>query len=416
MSSISHLMQDTEQLWKITQGGKHELEFLKTKVRKQQHDIERLKDEKHDQDLLVRTLRLQMKHYTQKLEMSKKTAMKEQMLLQKILTFINKETQILGGQHNEIKTKHNLELINFLKSKSEEHKEGLTEHKHQIKQQVTGGCIQSLMTKNWKTIIGAKYAKEYMQKSMTHLNQELNRNGKEVLQFKHEIKCITNVMTVIVKHIEKIWPQMQRHTKIQKAASTGIKLKEIVEKYSVLENNGQQLGDIIKHTVNTRKHMEEDKITLYPKNKVNAKIHKIFLEEKRLRKHLARRLNAKEFTKRKIKCMRYQVKKKHQELDQRLQRTMKERDELEILKLKLQKQRDELEEKQNDLMQTMETMAKHCCRGAQHVQVHVNEMTRMKSVKRVSLSVCLSVCLSIYQSFHYHFIYCIYLLFIQSFQ
>ncbi|XP_061559187.1 centromere-associated protein E-like [Phycodurus eques] len=221
-----------------------------------------------------------------------------------------------------------------------------------------------------------------MQKSITHLNQELNRNGKEVLQFKHEIKHITNVMTVIVKHIEKIWPQMQRHTQIQKAASTGIKLKEIVEKYSMLENNGQQLGDIIKHTVNTRKHMEKDKITLYPKNKVNAKIHKIFIEEKRLRKHLARRLNAKEYTKRKIKCMRYQVKKKHQELDQRLQRTMKERDELEILKLKLQKQRDELDEKQNDLMQTMETMAKHCCRGAQHVQVHVNEMTRMKSAKR----------------------------------
>lgn len=381
MSSIGHKMQNTEQLWKIIQGGQHELEFLRMMVSKQQRDIERLKDEKHDQSLLAKTLKLQMKHFTQKIEMSIKTVSKEQMLIQQTLTVINRDSQILGRQYNEIKTKqYNLKLMNFLKSKSTEHKKDLNETNDQIKQWLTGECIQSMVTHNWKTIIGAKQAKELMQKSMAYLNQVLKRNGTEVSRVQNEIKRIINTITVLFKHIENIWSKMQRHTEIQKDASPAIKLKEFFEKTNMFlesyvpENSGQQQGDILKNTLNTRKHVDEDRIIMHPKKKGNAQMYRIFLEEKNPKRlvNLVRKQNAKEFTKRKVKRMKWQAKKKHQELDQKLERNMRERDELEILKMKLQKQRDELEEKQEDSTQT------------QHYRVHINEMTRTKSDKRVS--------------------------------
>ncbi|XP_061141840.1 trichohyalin-like isoform X2 [Syngnathus typhle] len=376
-------MRKTEQLSQIKQGGKHELEFLRIIVSKQQREIERLKDERHDLNILVRTLKLQMKHFTLKVEMSKNLAMKEQMLLHETLTVINRESHILGRQHTEIKIKqHNLKLINF--SKLEEHKQSLNELTCQIRQWSTSDC--SLITNNWKTITGAKQAKltkQYMQESMVCLNQAIIRNGKEVSQLENEIKHIINTMTVIVKHSENILTQMKTRTKKQKD-------KEFFEKTSMffescVPGNSEQLGDILKHTVNTQTHMEEEDIwkrLIHTRKQqktnniktVNANKHRIYLEEKKARKlmNLVRKQIAKEFTKRKVKSIKCQAKKMIK-LHQKLEQTMKEKDELEILKMKLQKQR----EKEEDLMQ-----CKHCCPGAQQAQKHINEMTRTKSDQR----------------------------------
>ncbi|XP_077451000.1 uncharacterized protein LOC144070281 [Stigmatopora argus] len=331
MSSNCNEILDTEQIRKIIKRSKGKHEFLQTKVFKQQRNVERLTNEEHDQDLLLRMLKLQMKHFLQRVEMTKKTSIVELALLQEALSVINQESEILGRQHYDIKKKqHILGMMNFFISKSAEQKEKHNDPHHQINQWLTSDFIQSLKGDDWRRFkTGSRRFKPKGFLGQSHI-------------------CFQT---------------------------------------SVLEKSLQHLGGVIKHTAKEETHTELGKIKINSRNKKNAKMQRIFLDEKRIRTlmYLAKKQRVKKLTERKkVNCARCQANRK-QELDQR-EEIMKERDELEIVKLKLQRQRDQLEETNEDMMQTIETTAMHCYREAQYLQMHINEMTRTKSQKTAKLN------------------------------
>ncbi|XP_054611705.1 girdin-like [Dunckerocampus dactyliophorus] len=204
--TICHEMKDTERLRKTTQGGKHEIEFLRTKIWKQYWDIERLKAEKDDQKLWIRTLTLQMQYFAEKVGVSVKTAIQEKMLLQKTLAEINKKTQILEKQYNGIKTKqHKLEsIVTHFRQRSQKHTKKQTTTFPGIKQSAildTAEFLQSCVLKNR----GQK-----LKKIMQHVVNKGKPIEEESLMM-HPNKKVTAKMYRLLLKVKAIkWTHMKR--------------------------------------------------------------------------------------------------------------------------------------------------------------------------------------------------------------
>ncbi|XP_073335818.1 uncharacterized protein [Pagrus major] len=105
---------------------------------------------------------------------------------------------------------------------------------------------------------------------------------------------------------------------------------------------------------------EEENVETSTKNEVNSGMQRVILEVEEIRMMLRRVREDAEHSRRditeeknQIKWMNFQAKKKKWVLDQQLEKTMQEKDELEIIKIKIQQQREKVEKKLEDIIVTI---------------------------------------------------------------
>ncbi|KAK2828933.1 hypothetical protein Q5P01_019967 [Channa striata] len=120
--------------------------------------------------------------------------------------------------------------------------------------------------------------------------------------------------------------------------------------------------------------------------RINTEIQRLILQVEEIRKMLRTvkedaEQSSRDFAEEKsqIKWMHFQAKKKRRMLDQSLEKTMKERDELEILKIKIQQQRQEFEQKLKDARRTILTMGEiktNIQRGSEEINKAREEMLK----------------------------------------
>lgn len=216
------VIKDIEQLWRETQGGRDETDHLKTKTEQQQEDNEILKTENHEQNLLMKRLRLKIDNAMEKLKAIENEATQEKINLQSMWAEIYQERKTLERRCNQIvNERHRLEMIRYDETKSQEGREP-KEPRGQIKQgqekmeSWIASSVLSLIYKNKKTIIKVMQAKEQMAKNMVDIKQELKRNKNDIIQYRDQFEKIKDNMILINTKMKQKWTDIQREFQMPK--------------------------------------------------------------------------------------------------------------------------------------------------------------------------------------------------------
>ncbi|XP_040007046.1 golgin subfamily B member 1-like [Xiphias gladius] len=261
------VMEVIEQHWEKTQRERNEIGYLRTKIEQQQEDIDRLTAEKHDQYLVIKTLRLKIENVFEKLEDNKNESTQEKMQLLKIQAEIYQERETLDRRRNEIiSERRKLEMIKYDKTRQEskEPKETMVKREEEIMERLMADSLLSAVNKNKKIMLEAKQAKEQIEKNLEDIKQELKRNTKDISQHRDQIEHIKHNMNVNIIKIKQRWTKIQRDIEMQKATvaemerreretkgidtfdNVKVRVSRIFEEmeklWDVLEGSEQQLG------------------------------------------------------------------------------------------------------------------------------------------------------------------------------
>lgn len=419
MQLTSQVIEDIEQILKETQRDKNLIEFLRTKLDQQQEDIERLSSEKYQQNVQIKRLKLQIEKVIEKLKENKNAASQEKTQLLKIRAEIYQEREILDRRHHDIiNERRKLKILKYAETKSQVGKEPKTEHEHNVVERLMAST-ESANEKNKKIILEVQNAKALMEKTIATVKQELELNKRCILEHRDQIEhIIHNVKENINKRKHK-WENIQRDAQIQKAVEMEGRERQTEEKDSFqtvklklsrLQNEMEKLWGVLKESEQQLEETRsENQESLAENTNVNTKVNEMNADIQRKRQDIENKLTQvqseraelekiktklqaeKENLQRdrrlaeadmdaireaqymaredrhqsrrdlikvrsQIKWTNFQTKKKRRALDQQLEKTMRENDELEIMKIKLQRQREEAEQKFNNTLTTIQTM------------------------------------------------------------
>lgn len=184
----------------------------------------------------------------------------------------------------------------------------------------------------------------------------------EVINTETEIKK-QHLVKIIKKNRRK--EQMKTHIKSAKQSmEDGPQQKPHVEIQDRVDKQRVRLVEFDRTRKILHQTLADDNIEIFIKNKINTEMQKIILEIEEVRRMLSMikenkvlrgRICTKETNQ--TKWLNFQSKKEKRKLDQCLEKTLKERDEVEIIKTKTQQQREEFEQKVEDTVERILTIS-----------------------------------------------------------
>lgn len=367
------VVEEVEQLWEETQRARNEAATLKKMAKQQQDLIDVLMAEKQERGTLMEELRLQLEHVMDKLKEHKADASRESNQLQNIQAAISHERETLERQYREVKTAQD-KLLQYVQTHSQNF-QGLEEPVELIKQRkelmerVTAESLLNLVKKNEQIMLEAKQAREQMEKTLSDLKQELERNKEVVMQQRSLIKHLKHNMNVSVNKTKQRWAEIRDVQDVPSAllesriieteGKTKFRLFTILEEkkrlWEVLEStvgmsSGAEAGREIEQ--DTGDVFGQDSMETSNEDEVRTGMKRVILEVEGIREMLRRVREDSDQSKREIaeeknqiKWMNFRAKKQRRVLDQRLERNIKERDDLELREMRMQRQEEEVEKK-----------------------------------------------------------------------
>lgn len=224
---IRQLIEEFGQLWEGTPKNKNEINYLKTQIKQQQEKINLLTTEKHEQHLLIKRLRLQIKSVTEDLREKKHEATQEEIKLKEMLAEIHQERETLERKCKVITDEQKFEIIKYEERMSEERKESsesmsdMKKSQDEMGSMVAKGLV-NLIEVNQKIMLITKQAKEEIEKKMADMKHSFKRSEREVTQHTSQIEQIKYNSTNMKEWLAKI----QRDVRMQKATNTEMESKE----------------------------------------------------------------------------------------------------------------------------------------------------------------------------------------------
>lgn len=393
----NQVMEEIEQLWEETQRARNEGARLKKVTKQQQDVINVLMAEKHERGTLIEELRLQLENVTDKLKEHKAEASREANELRNMQAAIRNERETLERQYLELKTEQR-KLLQYVRAHSGNFpglEEPLEESKRrkELMERVTAESLLNLVEKNKKIMLEADQAREQMEKTMSDIKHELERNKEYVMQQRRFIKHLKRSVNVRVNKRKQRWteiPDVQLQdvpvapfesrtieTEGQPTFSTAhLRLFAILEEkkklWEVLESTSDQQHVGMSHGAEAGRHIEhgtgnvfgQDSMETNTGDEVRTGMQRVILEVEGIRKMLRRVREDSDQSKREIaeeknqiKWMNFSAKKQRRVLDHRSERNIKERDDLEITKMRIQQQKGEVEKKLQDTTKALLGMA-----------------------------------------------------------
>lgn len=380
----NQVVEEVEQLWEETQRARNEAAALKKMTKQQQDVIDVLMAEKHERGTLIEELRLQLENVRDKLKEHKADASREAAELQNIQEAIYHEREALERQHLEIKTAQDRRL-QYVRTHSQSF-QGLEEplepnkQRKELMEEVTAESLFNLVKKTEKIVLEANQAREHMEKTMSDLKRELERNKEDVMQQRSFIRHLRHSMKVNIKKMKQRWtesnvrdvPAAPFESRIIETEGktqflrANIRLFTILEEkkrlWEVLESSTdqQQVGmssgaEAGREIEDTGSVFGQDGMETNNEDEVRTGMKRVVLEVEGIREMLRRVREDSDQSKREIaegknqiKWMNFRAKKQRRVLDQRLERNVKERDDLEIREMRIQRQKEEVEKKLQD--------------------------------------------------------------------
>lgn len=392
------VMEEIEKLSEETKKDKDEINYLKKKTEQQQQDIAMLTAEKHEQYFLIKQLRSQLENVQDTSKENKSEATQKKYLLQKIHATTYQEKKALERKYTQnIAERHNLEMVKFGKEKSQDSMEP-KEPLEQIKQgqveivRLMADSLPNLMNKTMKVIFEAKQAKEEMEKNMADITQEIKKNKQYIIQQRDQIEHIKHINGNL-NRIKQWWTETEmQNANVQETGGSGrekegrgnfytvkiklcIIMKEMEKLWNVLENGNEELevtlGGSVKEEQKTEtlqmKSMKPvmdagiDRIEWETMKKGDEQREEYDIERKlaqvQSEKNEVGRIKAiiqkeREGIKRDrqlatteihmMKCMREDIKKQKQELEDQFDKTRKKIREMEVINSEIQIQKEDL--------------------------------------------------------------------------
>ncbi|KAK1882453.1 Structural protein [Dissostichus eleginoides] len=197
-------------------------------------------------------------------------------------------------------------------------------------------------------MIALTCVRESTERQMQELDDKLLRTKKEI----REKEELNTEIEIKKKELVKMIRMSKRKNK---------EFSSMMEEAEPAKQDMQEGQDKTKEQVNVEDTSDEQKKQLPLADRttditqeVNTEMKRVILEGEEIRKMLCgvredTERSRTDFTEeRKIQWMNFQLKKKQRQLDQQLEKTNKERDELDVTKIKIQKLREEVEQKLKD--------------------------------------------------------------------
>ncbi|TNM84606.1 hypothetical protein fugu_008784 [Takifugu bimaculatus] len=386
----NQVVEEVEQLWEETQRARNEAATLKKLTKQQQDVIDVLMAEKHERGALIEELRLQLENVKDKLKKHKADASREANQLHNIQAAIYHERETLERQYLEIKTAQD-KLLQYVRTHSQNF-QGLEEpveankQRKELIERVTAESLLNLVKKNEKIMLEANQAREQMEKTMSDLKQELERNKEDVMQQRSLIKHLKHSMNVSINKMKQRWTEIRDVQDVPAAPlesriietegkteflTANIRLFTILEEkkrlWEVLEStvgmsSGAEAGGEIEQ--DTGNVFGQDSMETNNEDEVRTGMKRVILEVEGIREMLRRVREDSDQSKREtaeeknqIKWMNVRAKKQRRVLDQRLERNIQERDDLELREMRIQRQKEEVEKKLQDTTNAFVRMA-----------------------------------------------------------
>ncbi|XP_053187126.1 myosin-10-like [Scomber japonicus] len=286
-----------------------------------------------------------MLNVIEKLKENKNEAAQEKMQLMQTWTEIHQERGALERRHNEIIIEqYKLKLIINEKTTSKESKKESNQQLQQGRENMEmlmGNSLQSLIDNNRKIILGAKQAKEQIEKNMADLKQELKRNREDVSQHKYQIQYTKHNMNEMINKLKQRLIQQQSNVQMervpqmdsidsQKEETDPLKMKlsriqeEMERLWGVLEDSEQE-EDVslkeLKAETEQRKTMTADSQKLRQDTDVSVMI----------------------TWETEWQQMKTDMQRQKQDIENKLVQVQSERDEIERIKTKIETERENLE-------------------------------------------------------------------------
>lgn len=379
------VVEEVEQLWEETQRARNEAATLKKLTKQQQDLIDVLMAEKQERGSLIEELRLQLDNVMDKLKEHKADASREANQLQNIQAAIDHERETLARQYLEVKTAQD-KLLQYVRTHSQNFQaleEPLEPNKQrkELRERVTAESLLNLVKKNEKIMLEANQAREQMEKTMSDLKQELERNREDVMQQRSLINHLRHSVNVSINKTKQRWTETRdvqdvpavpsKSRIVETEGKTKFRLFTILEEkkrlWEVLEStvgmsSGAEAGrEIEQDTGNVFGH---DSMEANNEDEVRTGMKRVVLEVKGIREMLRRVREDSDQSKRdvaeeknQIKWMNFRAKKQRRVLDQRLERNIKERGDLELREMRIQQQEEEVEKKLQDTTNALVRMA-----------------------------------------------------------
>ncbi|KAJ4929578.1 hypothetical protein JOQ06_018601 [Pogonophryne albipinna] len=197
-------------------------------------------------------------------------------------------------------------------------------------------------------MIALTCVRESTERQMQELDDQLQRTKKEI----REKEELNTEIEIKKKELVKMIRMSKRKNQ---------EFSSMMEEAEPAKQDMQEGQDKTKEQVNVEDTSDEQKKQLPLADRttditqeVNTDMKRVILEGEEIRKRLCgvredtERSRADSTEERKIQWMHFQLKKKQRQLDQQLEKTNKERDELDVTKIKIQKLREEVEQKLKD--------------------------------------------------------------------
>lgn len=246
------LLGEIEQVLEDIQRERDENDYLRRNTEQQQEDIDRLRGEKHEQHVLIKRLRLQIKNVVKKIERKNK-AIQESMQFLKIQMEIYQERRTLEGQHNElVDERQKLEMIKYNQTKLKECREQMKEVKRdqEITEKMMADYLLSLIKKSKMVMLEAKQTKKQMDKNMEDMKQEIKKNKQVISQHQYQMYHIKHNMKVNINKMKKRWTKHQSIERKRKEKDVKTNLRKIQEEmeklWEVLEEVELQLETTVR--------------------------------------------------------------------------------------------------------------------------------------------------------------------------
>lgn len=386
----NQVVEEVEQLWEETQRARNEAATLKKLTKQQQDVIDVLMAEKHERGTLIEELSLQLENVMDKLKEHKADASREANQLQNLQAAIYHERETLERQYLEIKTAQD-KLLQYVQTQLQIF-QGLEEpvepnkQRKELMERVTAESLLNLVKKNERIMLEANQAREQTEKTMSDLKQELEKNKEYVIQQRSLIKHLKHSMNVSINKMKQRWTEIRDVHDVPAAPfesriiETEGKTKFLtanIRLFTILEEK-KRLWEVLESTVRMSSGAEagreieqdtgnvfgQDSMETNNEDEVRTGMKRVILEVEGIREKLRRVREDSDQSKREIaeeknqiKWMNFRAKKQRRVLDQRLERNIRERDDLELREMRMQRQKEEVEKKLQDTTNVFVRMA-----------------------------------------------------------
>lgn len=220
------------------------------------------------------------------------------------------------------------------------------------------GKLWDALEKGDQELEFSKYTRALDEERLLQIKDDMNRQKEEIEEMRAQLQCERNETEQMKTEIQIERIKLEQDRQFAKA--------EADELNCLGESMKRQKEELEEKLCQIKRQIREMEVMSAETELKKKDVVKVMRMNRRKEEELNRMredtqraaLKTEEhFSQAQVKWIHFQIQKQRRQLDQRLERTMRERDELDVMKIKLQRQSEQLRQRMEDTLRKMLTVA-----------------------------------------------------------